>query len=144
MKRRVFGGFSALLLLMVLGAVSANAESTLNLNMHIPFDFYIGDRAMPAGDYTLETTGVGNQVIELRNVLGHTGASFLTSPTETRGKGHTNELVFRHYGTLYFLSAIWEAGNPIGRVTRGVSRREQEVRASLGRPVLRLLVASAR
>jgi len=143
MNRQVFGGFTALLLLMVLGAVSANAHSPIAFTANIPFDFFIGDKAMPAGDYIIETGGLINQVMLLRSVQDKTGVFLQTHSTETRGKGHANELVFKRYNTQYFLSSIWTAANLIGQVL-SVSRHERELLARAEKPVLRVLTASAR
>jgi hypothetical protein len=143
MKRQVLGGFTALLLLMVLGAVSANAHSTIALTVNIPFDFFVGDRSMPAGEYAIETGGLSDQVLFLRNAQGQPGVLFLTYPTETKGKGHADELVFKRYNDRYFLSSIWTADDPIGQELY-MSRHERELSASAERPVLRVLLASAR
>jgi hypothetical protein len=143
MNRQVFCGFTALLLLMVLGAVSANAQSTVILTANIPFDFFIGDKAMPAGDYDVETRGVPRQSMLLRGAQGQASAFFPSHPIETRGKGHAAELVFKRYNTQYFLSSIWTADNPIGQALY-VSRHERELLARAEKPVLRVLLANAR
>jgi hypothetical protein len=143
MNRKVFVGFTALLLLMVLGAVSANAGSPIIATVNIPFDFFIGDKAMPAGDYAVERSGVSNQYMFLRSAQGQAGDFFVTHPTETRGKGHANKLVFKRYNTQYFLSSIWTADNLVGQALY-TSRHERELLARAEKPVLTVLTVDAR
>ena len=139
MKRHVPVGFTALLLLMLLGAVPANAQSAIALRANIPFDFSIGDKTLPAGEYTIKTLGTLNRTIMLRNALGDS-ALCQVRPTGTRSNGSEVHLVFKSYGTRYFLSSVLALGNSVALST---SPNERALLAKAEKPVSTVLTANA-
>ena len=81
----------------------------------VPFDFVVGDRAYPAGEYMLKTLINSNGVIRLENIREISTAFIPTNPCE-KGKPSTEtKLVFHRMGERYFLYQVWTAGNLTGR-----------------------------
>jgi hypothetical protein len=100
--------------LFLLFATLAQAQQT-RVTANIPFDFVVGERSYPAGEYFLNSTGPDGSVIQLlsaqqevrRNVLSHQCASIIPSSN--------TKLLFRVIGDNYFLYQIWIEGNRSGR-----------------------------
>ena len=67
--RKVIQFISFLGLVLVFGGVSANAQRVTNVDANVPFDFVIGDRSLPAGEYVLRivSTPGGAQRLEVSN-----------------------------------------------------------------------------
>lgn len=139
MERRVFG-FA--LLLVVLGAVSANAQSSKMLVSDIPFSFIVGDEVLPGGEYSIQAFNLNDRLLQLRDWKGHS----LYIPISKSSKATADakdKLVFHQVNGQYFLVSIWTADDSLGRVLPA-SRREREILAQGGQPVVKELKASAR
>jgi len=76
----------------------------------VPFNFVAGDRAYPAGDYTIGADGV---VLKITN--GEKTELMLSQACESVTPSTDTKLVFDHMGGNYFLRQIWVAGNSRGR-----------------------------
>jgi hypothetical protein len=108
-------------------AVPARAE-TIRLSGTIPFSFVVGDRTMPAGEYTLSETAAvpGRWVISGR--ADRAGSFLVTSASKKKSAGETPKLVFSRYEDRYFLSQIWTSAAdhvfqaPVSRTERRVAR----------------------
>src|SRR5215471_14101253 len=97
----------AALLLACLSAV--NSARAAEYQMHemqltIPFDFYIGDRLMPAGNY--EAVAFDNAV-RFNNTTAHTAAGILTQQINASPGVLTPVVIFKKYGNDYFLHEMW-------------------------------------
>jgi hypothetical protein len=101
MNRNSISYSSLLLLSLLLSANGAHAQSTARAN--VPFDFKVGTKQMPAGTYTVRNE-IGSNVIMVHNV--QTGASALAMGRWEAPTKKTNKLIFRRYGSQYFLTAI--------------------------------------
>ena len=139
MKRQLFGSFAVLLI--VLCAVSANAQSIVYpMKVNVPFNFYVADKVLPQGEYTLSTVGTARQVM----LVGPQGSIFLrTNQAESWPAKNADELVFHRVNNQYFLASIWTADNRLGHELFQ-SRHERELVAQAGKPTVRVLLASAR
>jgi hypothetical protein len=144
MKSKLLSVCAALLLLAVVGAVPAIGQSSIKLEANIPFDFVIGGKTLPAGEYTIDTAAANlPAVLIFKNVQAHASALAMTNPVETKtGKG-ANKLVFHRYGTQYFLSSVWVANDRVGRAL-STSKLEREMSAGLERPTEVLIAANTR
>lgn len=96
----------AMILLTFLFSVkSMRAHQTYEMRMTIPFDFYLGEKLLPAGEY---------EVFAWNNVVRiHNPAASLTAGIQTQalkkdsGEIAVPEVIFTRYGEEYFLSEIW-------------------------------------
>ncbi len=85
---------------------SIHTEATAN----IPFDFYLKDKLMPAGDYSVARDDSGLGIIFVRNVDKPIGIYSLFTSEPSKQPMTTGKLVFHKYGDQYFLSEVW---NPL-------------------------------
>jgi hypothetical protein len=113
MKKQVLKIFSMLSLFVTLAVGSVYAQSELRLKVNIPFEFSVGDEALPAGEYTVRQLSQGFLVIE--NADGSATEIFSTIVARASKTPDESSLVFHRYGDEYFLSTIWMTGNITGR-----------------------------
>ena len=121
--KKALGCLSMAALAIVLAApVSAQ---TTTLKASVPFDFTIGGRTMPAGDYVVSTAGV-SRVLEVRNVAKGIAPAFATiNAGDGPSDGDGAFLTFNRYGGDYFLTGIWDSST-LGGCSVPMSRTERE------------------
>jgi len=107
---------SAFLGLGLLLAVSAAQAQEPRLKANIPFDFVVGDRVLPAGEYQVSAMGASGQAIA---ILSEKATAFMvTSACVSSGPSKSSKLVFHAMGGRYFLSQVWTEGYSQGRQLR--------------------------
>ena len=127
MKQRTLSTLTMLNLLLMLTAVTVSAQSERIGVINIPFNFIIGQKILPAGEYTIRPNRINSKTVWL--VQGsdtQAGAFFLTMPVWARETQEKTRLVFHKYGDQYFLSQIWTAGDNSGREL-SMPRKEVEL-----------------
>lgn len=84
------------------------------IKVAVPFDFVVGTQNFSAGDYTLRSFSHNAELLQTPN--GQT-LTIINLPiaVESREARITAKLVFHYCAGTYFLSQIWDAGNPSGR-----------------------------
>lgn len=100
---------SVLALFLVASAV--NAQQTA-VSATIPFNFVVGDRSYPAGDYVLQSNGPVLRVTDGDKMLLDT---IMSNSCEQVLPSKDTKLVFHSMGGYYFLEQIWVAGRTSGR-----------------------------
>ena len=107
--RSVFFVLAAILL------VPAAQAQQKGVKADVPFDFVVGNRAYPAGEYTLRAALNDSGIIRIENV-NEVLAAFAPSNSCSKGTPSTEtKLVFHRMGGRYFLYQVWTAGNLTGR-----------------------------
>jgi hypothetical protein len=101
-------------LVVVAGASVAQAQIIGRLKSNIPFSFYVRNRLMPAGDYTIAELNAGSGMMEIRSADGKSAAMFLTIGKQEKDIRTPSELIFHKYGDKAFLSEIVEQGEMEG------------------------------
>ncbi len=136
MKRKVIKRLTMLSLVSMFSlcaaVASANAQLSTPIRAKIPFDFSVGDKKLPAGEYTFSrlsflntTTMLISSVDSSTHLVQSTfGAQVLTPKNEST-------LVFHKYGDQYFLEQIWTGGEQEG-TQLPESRDERSTRRQLG------------
>ena len=114
MKRQLKTMAVILALAVVAGASVAQAQIIGNLKSSIPFSFYVRNRLMPAGDYTIAELNPGSGLMEIRSADGKSAAVFLTIGKQEKDTRTPSELIFHKYGDSLFLSEIVEQGEMDG------------------------------
>jgi hypothetical protein len=106
--------FVLIALTAIVIARATEAQET-KLRAAVPFDFVVGDRAYPAGEYYLRSITQNDAVIQIANA--EAPATVNVSSNECTGvKPSTKtKLVFHRMGNNYFLYQIWIEGNLSGR-----------------------------
>ena len=114
MKKRTTATLSAMALIAILAtASSTSAQSNYGIRITVPFDFTIGEKSYPAGQYTV---GVSSSLDLIRvRSTDDKRTAFVTSTigTGTAVDEHRSQLEFNRYGDRYFLHAVWLG--PLGR-----------------------------
>lgn len=116
MKRQIARGLAMLMVTLALAAASAvvaNGQSS-RLSAQVPFDFVVGDKTLRAGEYHVNSLNDAGNLIVIRSDDGDR-AIRSTNTAQRRGKEQRAMLVFHRYGSTYFLSQIWMAGESTGR-----------------------------
>jgi hypothetical protein len=106
-------GLAAILTPMHLAAQSNPMDVT------VPFNFAIGAKALPAGDYKV-TNDCG--IIRLDSVDGNAHMAAIGIAVETKN-GET-KLVFKKYGDRYFLAQVWSGAERGAELPRSAVERE--------------------
>jgi len=100
--------------------------------MKIPFDFVAGEKAFPAGEYTVQTGGSVANTVWIRSEDASKNLVLLSNSTLSRQQPLGESwLQFHRYGDRYFLSQILIAGDGTGQELPR-SRAEREHVALLG------------
>lgn len=94
-------GIALLTLASILSAGTALAQS-YEVRATVPFDFTVGNKLLPAGNYTI--TSVSDNTIEIRNREEHVAVQALALADSNQSK--TGKLVFDKYAGQYFLREI--------------------------------------
>ena len=116
MKKQAFGTVTMLTLLLALTAISVSAQSQRSKITNIPFDFIVGEKTLPAGEYTVEPNRRDfDKVWLVQSRDGRTSAVFTTMPVRASETQEKAKFVFHKYGDRYFLSQIWTPGGNSGR-----------------------------
>jgi hypothetical protein len=116
MKRQIAKGLAMLMVTLALAAataVVANGQSQTRLVAQVPFDFVVGDKTLRAGEYHVNSLNDSGNPIVIKNDDGDRAVRS-TYTAERRDKQLRAKLVFHRYGSTYFLSQIWMAGETIG------------------------------
>lgn len=121
----------SMIILVASMAVAAQAQTSgsARLIANIPFDFKVGDKTLPAGEYTVRQVNPASDrvVLQISTSDGRTLA--MVQMNSIAGKtDESTRLVFNRYGDQHFLAEAWIAGEGIGlkalrtRAERAVER----------------------
>ena len=96
--------FLAVMMFASIGSISsAYAQGVEIEKANIPFDFYVGEQKMPAGNYTIGVY-LDAEMITVRDGSGK-HLAFLMGTSAGEGGG-MSELVFEHSGNTYVLQKV--------------------------------------
>lgn len=95
-------------------AAIANGQSQKRLLAQVPFDFNLGDQAVPAGQYDVIIPGNTGGALWVLNHNGEPQRMIIGRSAERRGDKTIAKLVFHRYGSTYFLAQAWMSGDSAG------------------------------
>ncbi len=137
MYKHAYQVLIALSLFAVLMVPATQAQSII-LKADIPFDFVVGNKRLPSGEYHVKPI---NQVATLiQSKDARSSAMVLTTAVQTMKISDAGKLVFNRYGDQYFLSRIWAPASDTGRELRK-SRLEREVAQGLSKGAATVVAA---
>jgi hypothetical protein len=112
MRKRACLSLLALSLIVSAMAVApAYAKSLGGLRAQVPFDFHIGDKMVPSGDYTVAAANDDGSALRIRSASGRECATTLANAKQAKVNAKSSpRLVFHKYGEQYFLAAVWGDG----------------------------------
>ncbi len=89
-------------------AVLASAGSAVVLRGDVPFDFYVENQLLPAGEYHFEMGSIGGATASNVAIRAKDGmvAAFVATKPGLNGSTISAQLSFNHYRGKYFLSSV--------------------------------------
>jgi hypothetical protein len=116
--------------LVVMGLPIAQARVERRIKVQVPFDFYMRDRVLAAGEYEVQEIAAEGASILVRSADGSEQLIALTRDADPKSQRAANaRLVFHRYGDQYFLAAVWMDASQ-GH-TLSASSRERSLRREL-------------
>jgi hypothetical protein len=79
----------------------------------IPFEFSVGDKTFPAGNYRLVSTAPA--FLQLRDAAGHSLATVLTNSVQSLNATATPKLQFLSEGGHFRLAQVWQGSYHSGQ-----------------------------
>ena len=93
----------------------AHAQIIDTLEVNIPFQFHAGNTKLPPGNYSIHMLENSDlKFMEITSADGSTSALFEVHETDASSAPAKSELIFNKYGNRYFLSRLFDEGNPSG------------------------------
>lgn len=130
MKNHLFWVIAIIVLLNVWTAGEVSAQSSRAAKVTIEFDFQIGDKKYPAGDYIVESvSATSDNLLQIRNANGKT-KKLIVANLSNAGKREEPKLIFQRYGENFFLSKVFLDGTNWGYALRS-SRKQRESEKNL-------------
>lgn len=116
MKRHTLRIFTILSMLLVTTAVSVQAQSEATEITYVPFNFVVGKKTLPAGEYVVRPNRkLSDEIWLVQSKDGEESALFTTTSVQSSKTQKRTKLVFNKYGDQYFLTQIWVDGSNSGR-----------------------------
>jgi hypothetical protein len=107
MKKLVYSFLIIAALATVVCVEPAGAQSDRLLAVTVPFNFYVGDRALPAGEYTVALVQLaGADALKIQSADGHLTAIIPSHAARLRGDQGKAQLIFSRYEDRYFLAQV--------------------------------------
>ncbi len=106
---------SVLFVLAVLMLATAARAQQIPVKADVPFDFVVGDRAYPAGEYTVKSALENSGILRLDNTQEPMTRFIASNICENRAPSKNTKLVFRRMAGRYFLYQVWTEGSLTGR-----------------------------
>jgi hypothetical protein len=118
--------------LFLVTAWPALAQSVTTLaKADIPFDFVVGQKTMPAGEYAI---GPGNNtnkdILWIKKADSRATANVVTFGQNIKRQQAGSFLVFNRYGDKYFLSQLWTESNHVGRQAVKSAQEKELIQAA--------------
>jgi hypothetical protein len=133
MKKQI--AVAVALLAAAIAAGQCYADQYLSLKVNIPFAFQVGNKTMPAGEYSIQRVSDGDGRIQLiRRTDSSASAMAPTLLVDAKDGKSESVLVFHKYGNSYFLSEIW-TGESQGRQLFKSEREKELARETSGSKV---------
>ncbi|MCA1578213.1 MAG: hypothetical protein LC794_12725 [Acidobacteria bacterium] len=126
-------------IMMFVAVVAATAEAqvfgTQRIRARIPFAFSVGEKSLPAGEYTIAVLNPtsGRKVLQIRSTDGRSSAIIQTNEHNVNTPEQA-KLVFNRYGDRYFFAQAQMAGDSttLAAVKSNVERNTEQTVASKG------------
>jgi hypothetical protein len=121
----------ALLTVGILAASTGLVAQERVVTANIPFNFTVGEKGMPAGEYTISSPG--RNIIQIESKDKKHIASVIGTQSYHESTS-TPQLVFDRYGSYYFLHRVLSAKStpmnadiPLGNVEKRLRTREAKL-----------------
>jgi hypothetical protein len=119
MKKQLLKGFTRLALLVAITLVSAvataNAQASVQVVANVPFEFSVGYKTMPAGEYIVQTLSTAGDGLLIQSADTRSSVLRLSEAVAPVRNKINARLVFHRYGERYFLAQVWRGAANSGR-----------------------------
>lgn len=105
--RTIFG------VLCVMVVASCMIAQTTTLSADIPFQFYVGNKLLPAGHYNVTQMNESAMILHLNDT--NIRRAFTTHSAQRDASDGRPVMVFRVIGSAHFLSQVWKDSGSQGR-----------------------------
>ena len=112
MKQLMLRALTSLLTIVLWTVGAAYAQTPAVIKVNIPFEFSLGDRSFPPGDYSLVQPL--QHLLVLRDARRQTIASTFTTGIESSTAPAISKLKFRSVGGQYVLTEVWQQDDRAG------------------------------
>src|SRR5688572_32922342 len=132
MKRNLYLSIAIMIICGVF-AINGQAQTSVSPTMraHVPFTFTVGDKSLPAGDYTVRILNPTSdrKTLQIRSENGRVSAIVQTAGVNC-APAENAKLVFRRYGDHYFFAQAQLAGDTT-RLAATKTRAERATQKAL-------------
>jgi hypothetical protein len=134
----------AILMFMAVATITADAQvSGSKMSASIPFAFNVGNKTLPAGEYTVRVVNPSSdqRVLQIRSKDGRVSAVIQTIGA-TSNNADDAKLVFHRYGDTYFFAQAQMAGDAtmLAAVkTRAQRSKERELASNVRKARVEIL-----
>ena len=132
MRGQILRGLTMLMLTVALAFVSVvtptNGQSRRVLVANIPFEFIVGNKALPQGTYIVQAVTPNSATLMIKSRDSRSASMRLTNGITAPKASAEAKLVFHRYGEIYFLSEVWTVGESSGRQLLKSSRERASER----------------
>jgi len=112
MKLTIFRTILVAAAALALGSVAYS--QTVNIRAQVPFDFVVGDKIYPAGEYAVQTLVNHSHLTYVAN-RNEDKSAMVTPEVVTAGKPSPRSvLIFHQLGKTLFLYEVWSEGSTVG------------------------------
>jgi hypothetical protein len=131
---------TALVITVMVSSTVAFAQERQTL-VNIPFNFTVGDKALPAGEYLIRRNRKdADTVWAIQHKDSGKTALFLTRQVHSAETQEDAKFVFHKYDDLYFLAEFWTAGTNTGREIQVTDRERAMQKALAVAPTVHVLI----
>ena len=128
-------------LLFAAATLFAQSESQWLMKVHVPYDFSVADQAFPAGVYNIYTVTAA-RIVRITSVDGKHTAIVSTLLNYNGASAPNARLVFKQFGSEYFLAEIWSGGEDLSS-NPPLGKKAMEIASSGGKPETLTVIALA-
>jgi hypothetical protein len=132
MKKEILKGLSMLTLIVGLAFVTAvvSANGQTQIVSDVPFNFVVGEKTMPAGQYSVTQLTAGSSALLIAEKNAKSSSIRLATDLEPKRSKTQARMVFHRYGQNYFLAEVWKGGDSFGKKLQR-SRQERAIEREL-------------
>jgi hypothetical protein len=146
MKKHILSVVIALSLLATLTVIGL-ANYTSRIRADIPFDFMVGTKQLPAGQYAI-WSGTTSSTLTIRSEDAKHAAMFLVQGGQIAKGELQAKLDFHRYGNQYFLAQVWDGVSDTGqqllksKAEREAAKKRDYITQNTGEPEVVSVLAS--
>jgi hypothetical protein len=115
-------------LILLTGLLAAQLGTSSTVKAEVPFDFMANNMVIPAGECVIGASEASNPVLTIRNADAKKSAMAVSSRNHAGKPADKSVLVFKRYGSRYFLSSVRVEGSNIS-YHLPTNKAESELRA---------------